>query len=129
MSSDKDGSLPEGFTSREDSRAMVTSAVVGLRFVVLPPSVEESSPSAGLLTTFVPLSGLPNGQAKPQRFSDALLADDPVLGDPSQAASANAAKTRSDTDPIRMILYPTTQIIHRSNCTGSANFRLSMIDS
>jgi hypothetical protein len=42
----------------------------------------------------------------------ALLADDPVVGVPSQAAKANAAKAKADTEPIRM-MFPTTQIIHR----------------
>ena len=109
VSSDRDGILPEGFTSLDDSRAIVVSAVSGVRVVVLPPSVEESSPSFGLLTTLVPLVAFPNGQAKPQRSNDAMLADDPVVGDPSQAARANAAKTNADTEPIRMI-YPTTQL-------------------
>jgi hypothetical protein len=113
VKSDKDGVLPEGLTSLDDSRAIVVSAVVGLKFVVLPPSVEESSPSVGSLTALPPpLAGVPNGQPKPQRSSVATLADDPVVGVPSQAARANADKTTSDADPIRMI-FPTTQIIHR----------------
>ena len=60
--------------------------------------------------------GLPaitgSGQFKPHKSKVALLADDPVVGVPSQAARANAAKTKADTEPLRMI-FPTTQIIHR----------------
>jgi hypothetical protein len=107
VNSDKDGVLPEGFTSRDDSKAIVVSALSGVRLVVLPPSVEESSLSEVSLVTSVPLLGFPKGQPRPQRLRSATLADEPVVGVPSQAARANAARTKADAEPIRMI-YPTT---------------------
>lgn len=107
-----------GDFSTADSRAMVVSPVVSL--VPLPTLVLGGAVgSVGGVTGGVeePLVSViaGSGQFKPQRSSVALLADDPVVGAPSvpsQAAKANADRTKSDTDPIRMI-FPTSQISHR----------------
>ena len=117
VSRESDVVPPVGSTSREDSMAIVVSDVVAFRLVVLPPSVEESLPSAlssipSPLVSVMPVSGVPSGQDNPHMASESALVEDPVLGVPSQAARANADKTKSETDPIRMI-FPTTKITHR----------------
>ena len=87
---------------------MVVSEVAGVKLAVLPPDVEE------LPVELVPVlgAGMPAGHARPHMASVEMSVDGPTLGTPSQAANANADKTKADTDPIRMI-FPTTQIIHR----------------
>ena len=94
-------------------KAMVVSPVVKLE--VLPVLVLVSSSGSpvgggGGVASSPSITG--SGQFKPHRANVALLPDDPVVGDPSQAARTNAAKVKADTEPIRMI-FPTTQIIHR----------------
>ena len=101
-----------GDFSTADSRAMVVSPVVSLvplPTLVLGGAVGSVGVTGGVAESPV-ITG--SGQFRPQRSSVALLADDPVVGvpsAPSQAAKANADRTKSDTDPIRMI-FPTSQL-------------------
>ena len=104
-----------GDCSTADSRAMVVSPVASV--VVLPILVLGVVPGGVVTGGGVALVIAGSGQFNPQRSSVALLAElaDVPLPDvsaPVQAARANADKTKSDADPIRMI-FPTTQFIHR----------------